>query len=49
MYDDPPAAFLVRPDTARAVDDSFIVPAEDKGRDILGSLWQWRPRSSADR
>ena len=48
MHDDPPAAFLVRPDTARAVVDSFIVPAEE-GRDILGSLWQWRPRGSAGR
>lgn len=49
MYDDPPAAFLVRPATARAVNDSFIVPAEEQGRDILGSLWQWRPRSGDDR
>lgn len=49
LYEDPPAAFLVRPDTARAVDDSFVVPAEEKGRDILGSLWQWRPRTAASR
>lgn len=51
MYDDPPAAFLVRPDTARAVDESFVVPvpADEKGRDILGSLWQWRPRTGAGR
>ena len=48
MHDDPPAAFLVRPETARAVDESFIVP-EEKGRDILGSLWQWRPRMAAAR
>lgn len=45
LYDDPPAAFLVRPETARAVAESFVVPAE-KGRDILGTLWQWRPRPS---
>ena len=43
MYEDPPAAFLVRPETARAVTDSFAVPVEEKGRDILGSLWHWKP------
>jgi peptide/nickel transport system substrate-binding protein len=44
MYQDPPAAFLVRPETARAVTDSFAVPAEEeKGRDILGSVWHWTP------
>ena len=31
MYEDPPAAFLVRPETARAVNDSFVVPADAKG------------------
>lgn len=45
LYEDPPAAFLVRPETARAVDRSFVVPPEAKGRDILGTLWQWRPRA----
>jgi hypothetical protein len=44
LYEDPPAAFLVRPETARAVERSFIVPGEEKGRDILGTLWQWKPR-----
>lgn len=48
MYEDPPAAFLVRPETTRAVDDSFVVPTEEKGRDILGTLWQWRPRRAAE-
>jgi peptide/nickel transport system substrate-binding protein len=49
MYEDPPAAFLVRPETARAVDHSFQVPSgeNEKGRDILGSLWQWKPPSYA--
>jgi peptide/nickel transport system substrate-binding protein len=47
MYEDPPAAFLVRPETARAVDQSFVVPSEDPGRDIVGSLWQWKPRALA--
>ena len=46
MYEDRPAAFLVRPDTARALTDSFAVPAtEEKGRDILGSVWNWKPLS----
>jgi ABC-type transport system substrate-binding protein len=43
LYDDPPAAFLVRPETARALDGSFTMPTEASGRDILGSLWQWKP------
>ena len=30
LYEDPPAAFLVRPETARAVNDSFVVPADAK-------------------
>jgi peptide/nickel transport system substrate-binding protein len=46
LYDDPPAAFLVRPETARVVDESFVVPVEEKARDILGNLWQWRPATS---
>jgi peptide/nickel transport system substrate-binding protein len=45
LYDDPPAAFLVRPDTARALDASFNIPTEAPRRDILGTLWQWRPAS----
>jgi ABC-type transport system substrate-binding protein len=46
LYDDPPAAFLVRPETARVVDESFVVPVEEKARDILGNLWQWRPATA---
>jgi peptide/nickel transport system substrate-binding protein len=45
LYEDPPAAFLVRPETARAVDQLFSVPLEEKGRDILGTIWQLKPRS----
>ncbi len=48
LYEDPPAAFLVRPETARAIDSSFEVPAEAQGRDILGTLWQWKPRTSSE-
>jgi peptide/nickel transport system substrate-binding protein len=48
MFEDPPAAFLVRPETARAVNDSFVVPTEESGRDILGTIWQWRPRGPVE-
>jgi peptide/nickel transport system substrate-binding protein len=48
MYDDPPAAFLVRPETARAVDESVTVPIDERGRDILGNLWQWKPRGASE-
>jgi peptide/nickel transport system substrate-binding protein len=48
MYEDPPAAFLVRPETARAVQDTFVVPEELPGRDIAGTLWQWKPRGTAE-
>jgi ABC-type transport system substrate-binding protein len=44
LHEDPPAAFLVRPETTRAVDGTFDVPPEARGRDILGTLWQWKPR-----
>jgi peptide/nickel transport system substrate-binding protein len=49
MYEDPPAAFLVRPETARAVNDSFVVPGDAKGerRDISNTLWQWKSRDRA--
>jgi len=47
LYDDPPAAFLVRPETARVIDQSFEVPSEANGRDVLGTLWQWKPRPAA--
>jgi peptide/nickel transport system substrate-binding protein len=42
LYDNPPAIFLAWPIVSRAVSDKFVVPAET-GRDVLGSLWQWRP------
>jgi hypothetical protein len=34
--------FLAWPQVARAVSTRFLVPAE-RGRDVIGSLWQWRP------
>lgn len=42
LHDDPPAAFLAWQETMRAVSKKFDV-AEDKDRDILANLWQWRP------
>ena len=42
FYDDPPAVFLAWPQVARAVSTRFVVPAE-RGRDVIGTLWQWRP------
>jgi peptide/nickel transport system substrate-binding protein len=48
LYEDPPAAFLVRPETARAVDDSFAVPVEERNRDILGTIWQLKPRVTGE-
>jgi ABC-type transport system substrate-binding protein len=47
LYEDPPAAFLVRLESTRAVANSFIVPVDEPGRDILGTLWQWKPRPIA--
>lgn len=44
LYDDPPAIFLAWPVVARAVSNTFVVPGES-GRDVMGSLWQWRPAS----
>jgi peptide/nickel transport system substrate-binding protein len=42
LHDDPPAAFLAWQDTSRAVSTTFDVAAEPN-RDILTSVWQWRP------
>jgi peptide/nickel transport system substrate-binding protein len=41
LHDDPPAVFLLWPIAARAVSTKFVVP-EEPGRDVMGSLWQWR-------
>jgi peptide/nickel transport system substrate-binding protein len=42
MHDDPPAAFLAWQKSSRAVSARFDVAAESD-RDILTSLWMWRP------
>ena len=45
LYDDPPAIFLAWPVVARAVSESFVVP-DESGRDVMGSVWQWRPAAA---
>ena len=42
LYDNPPAIFIAWPQVARGVSSRFQVP-DEAGRDVLGSLWQWRP------
>ena len=42
LHNDPPAAFLAWQVTTRAVSTHFDVAAEEN-RDILSSIWQWRP------
>jgi ABC-type transport system substrate-binding protein len=43
--DDPPAIFLAWGEHARAVSKRFEVPAQAPGRDALGSLRLWVPRT----
>jgi ABC-type transport system substrate-binding protein len=48
MHADPPAAFLTWQETARAVSTKFDV-APEENRDIMASLWQWRPARQASK
>ena len=50
FHDDPPAIFIAWPKTARVVSTKLTVPpdtgidvAKEVGRDVLSSLWLWRP------
>ncbi len=43
FYQDPPAIFLAWPNVTRAVSTRFEVPADQEGRDVMSSLWLWRP------
>jgi len=43
IVDDPPAIFLAWIERARAVSTRFRVPAPEPGRDILSTLYQWKP------
>jgi peptide/nickel transport system substrate-binding protein len=45
FYDDPPAVFLHWVQTARALNRSVAVQNEP-GRDVLGTIQQWRPAAS---
>ena len=46
FFEDPPAIYLAWPKVSRAVSTSFAVP-DEPGRDVMGSLWQWRPAGTA--
>jgi peptide/nickel transport system substrate-binding protein len=45
FYDDPPAVFLDWMQTARALSRAVVVP-DEPGRDVVGSIRQWRPVAS---
>jgi peptide/nickel transport system substrate-binding protein len=45
FVDDPPAVFLAWETTTRAVSTEFSIPKEP-GRDILSSIWRWKPADS---
>jgi peptide/nickel transport system substrate-binding protein len=42
FFENPPGVFIAWPRVARVVSNKFVVP-EEKGRDVMSSLWQWRP------
>jgi peptide/nickel transport system substrate-binding protein len=46
LHDDPPAIFIAWPKVARAVSSKFTVP-EEQGRDVMSTLWQWRPADAS--
>ncbi len=45
LHNDPPAIFIAWPKVTRAVSAKFQVP-DEAGRDVMSSLWQWRPGDS---
>jgi peptide/nickel transport system substrate-binding protein len=47
IHDDPPAVFLAWEERVRAVNRSFHVPPQEPGRDVVFSLWRWRPAAEA--
>jgi peptide/nickel transport system substrate-binding protein len=46
MYDDPPAVFIAWDERVRAVSRKFEVPQDEPGRDIVASIWRWKPATS---
>ncbi len=56
FHDDPPAIFIAWPKVARVVSTSIKVPedpdreiaSKGAGRDILSSMWQWRPAERSE-
>jgi ABC-type transport system substrate-binding protein len=55
FHDDPPAIFIAWPKTSRVVSTRITIPPEDVGRevakevgrDVLSSLWMWRPADTS--
>jgi peptide/nickel transport system substrate-binding protein len=47
IHDDPPAIFLAWEERVRAVSRKFHVPPPEPGRDVVASLWRWRPAAPA--
>jgi peptide/nickel transport system substrate-binding protein len=47
IHDDPPAVFLAWEERMRAVSRKFHVPPLEPGRDVVASLWRWRPAAPA--
>jgi peptide/nickel transport system substrate-binding protein len=43
IHDDPPAVFLAWEERMRAVSQKFEVTGLEPGRDVIASLWRWRP------
>lgn len=48
IHDDPPAVFLAWEERVRAVNRSFHVPPQEPGRDVIFSLWRWRPSAETN-
>jgi peptide/nickel transport system substrate-binding protein len=48
MHDDPPAIFLAWEERMRAVSREFQVPQLDAGRDVIATIWRWRPEGEAN-
>lgn len=45
FMDDPPAALLAWSERARAISSRFVVPAPEPGRDVIGTMYEWKLRN----